>query len=117
MTRLQFWGAFIVLTFAAAWYLGGSIAWGTVVVLALPGILLGFAIMYGFVSLAQNWGQVLATAAGIAFIGVASRAFEDGISPKDAGGLFAISFAMIILLKGVHIYIEPIFMKFWNRLS
>lgn len=117
MSRLQFCLAFAALCFTAAWYLGGSIAWGFIFVLALPGIMLGLAIVYSITALADGWGKFFATAAGLGITGVAAQAFDEGISADDASGLFLMTFAFVTLLKGAQIYIEPAFVRFWQRLS
>ncbi|API59513.1 hypothetical protein BSL82_09490 [Tardibacter chloracetimidivorans] len=107
MSRVQFWLAIVALIFATAWYLGGNFAWGFIVVLALPGILLGLALIYSIIALARGWGQTIATAAGLGFIGVAAQAFDEGIAADDAAGLFAVTFVSVMALKGVQVCVEP----------
>lgn len=83
--------------------------WWTViaVVLAIPIVLVGLLLWYTFVAMTANWVQALLVGMGAGAVVILGTSIQAGMEARDAQSLFVAVVIGTLVLKAVHVFIEP----------
>lgn len=84
------------------------LAWIITIALIAPILFVGLLLWYSFVVMADNWVQALLVGIGIGAIVILGTAMDEGTDAPNAQGLFIAVVIGTLILKAVHVYIEPL---------
>ncbi len=77
----------------------------------VPIIFVALLLWYGFVVMADSWVKALLVGMGLGAVIVLGTAMQEGTGPENAQGLFVAAVIGTLILKAIHVYIEPL----WRR--
>lgn len=81
--------------------------WVLALVLVAPILFVGLTLWYSFVVMTANWVQALLVGMGAGAVVILGTAMQEGTDAGNAQGLFVSVVIGTLILKAVHVYIEP----------
>jgi hypothetical protein len=83
------------------------VIWAITIILMVPILFVGLLLWYSFVVMADGFVPALLVGMGIGAVVVLGTAMQDGTDAGNAQGLFVFAVVGTLILKAVHVYIEP----------